>query len=448
VLDLTVEWITGAMPSYLTISCVRSMKVLHVTQGYAPARGGTELLIQRVSEELVRQFGDEVTVFTTDCYNGEGFFTPDAPRLPAGWEELNGVRVRRFPVMREVSRMAKRIERPLFEFSIPFNQYVRALAGGPVVRGLTRAIREAPADVIAASSFPLLHMFSALRAAEQSHRPCVLHGGLHPEDIWGFRRSMIFRAIPRADYIANTGFEAGYVVETGASPDRVTTIGVGVDAERFGRMPAAEAKARLGLKAGPVVGFIGQLAAAKGVGTLVRAMPRVWQSEPDAQLLIAGGRTSYVPSLEQQIAALPGELRDRVTLRIDFDEDLKGTLFDAIDLLAYPSGYESFGIAFLEAWAAGKPVIGCRRGAQLSVVADGVDGLLVHFDDPPMLALAIVHLLANPAMRASYGEAGRRKVLERYTWPHVARQFREVYERAVRRARLAAAATEPQVTRA
>jgi glycosyltransferase involved in cell wall biosynthesis len=409
------------------------MKVLHVTQGYAPALGGTELLIQRVSEELVRQFGDEVTVFTTDCYNGEAFFTPDAPRMPAGWEERAGVRIRRFPVMRGVSRIARKIQDPLFRYNVPFNQYARALAGGPVIKGLTRAIRETPADVIAASSFPLLHMFAALRGAEQSNRPCVLHGGLHPEDIWGFRRSMIFRAIPRADYIANTAFEADYVVQTGASPERVTAIGVGVDAATFGTTSAAEARRVLGLDDAPVVGFIGQLAAAKGVGTLVRAMPRVWQSEPRAQLLIAGGRTSYLPELERQIAELPAEKRDRVKLIVDFDSAIKGPLFDALDVLAYPSGFESFGIAFLEAWAAGKPVIGCRRGAQMSVVDDGADGLLVHFDDAPMLALAIVHLLANPALRDAYGQAGRAKVMDRYTWPHVARRFREVYQRAIDR---------------
>ena len=41
------------------------MKILHVTQGYSPAVGGVEWLIQQVSEELVRSFGDDVTVFTT-----------------------------------------------------------------------------------------------------------------------------------------------------------------------------------------------------------------------------------------------------------------------------------------------------------------------------------------------------------------------------------------------
>ena len=412
------------------------MRVLHVTQGYVPAIGGTELLIQRVSEELVRQFGDEVTVFTTDCHNGEGFFTPGAPRLPVGWEERNGVKVRRFHVNTGPSRLARTIDKPLFNWRVPGNQYVRALAGGPVIAGLTRAIRETPADVIAASSFPLLHMFAALRGAEQSHRPCVLHGGLHPDDAWGFRRSMIFRAIRRADYIANTAFEARYVIETGASPERVTAIGVGVDAERFAAIPAARAKAELGLDEGLVVGFIGQLAEPKGVGTTVRAMAQVWQvwqSEPRPQLLIAGGRTNYLPRLEQEIAALPPEHRARVKLIVDFDEARKPTLFSAIDLLAYPSGYESFGIAFAEAWAAGKPVIGCSSGAQKSVIAEGMDGLLVRFADSAMLAVAIIYLLSNPALRLGFGEAGRRKVLDRYTWPHIARSFRSAYQRAIDR---------------
>jgi glycogen synthase len=406
------------------------MNVLHVTQGYWPAIGGTELLIQRVSEELVAQCGDAVTVYTTDCYNGEGFFLP-SKRLPVGWEERNGVRIRRFHVRSRVSLAARIAQSPFFRLRLPFNQYLRLLASGPIVPGLRRTIARTPADVISASSFPLLHMFDALAAARASGRPCVLHGGLHPEDIWGFQRSMIYRAIRKVHYIANTQFEADYVIERGARPDRVSVVGVGVDPAQFGGIDAAAARARFGLDGGPVVGFIGQIGGHKGVGTLIASMPRVWQAHPQAQLLIAGGRTGAYPAVEQQVAALPAGHRARVRLYPDFAPEDKGALFAAVDVFAYPSGYESFGIAFLEAWASGKPVIGCRRGAIPTVIREGVDGLIVNYDDPHMLALAILFLLQSRDLRESYGAAGREKVLARYTWPEIARRFRQVYQSAI-----------------
>ena len=49
------------------------MKILHVVQGYPPAIGGTEEAFGHLSEQLVRQFGDEVSVFTTNCYGGDAF---------------------------------------------------------------------------------------------------------------------------------------------------------------------------------------------------------------------------------------------------------------------------------------------------------------------------------------------------------------------------------------
>ena len=76
-------------------------------------------------------------------------------------------------------------------------------------------------------------------------------------------------------------------------------------------------------------------------------------------------------------------------------------------------------------------MVGCRRGAIPTVVAEGVDGLLVEFGDPHGLAGAILRLIDDDGMREEFGEAGRRKVLARYTWPLVARRFREVYQRAI-----------------
>jgi len=318
-----------------------------------------------------------------------------------------------------------------WKYRLPFNQYLRALAGGPVIPGLTRAIREAPGDVVAASSFPLLHMFASLRGARASGRPCVLHGGLHPEDEWGFERSMIHRAIHRVHYIANTQYEADFVIRRGARHERVFVIGVGVDPEMLSGISSEEARQRLGFDGGPVVGFIGQIGGHKGVDTLLQAMAGVWESQPDTQLLIAGGRTAFYPEVERFVGALPPRRRERIVLRPDFAPDEKRALFAAVDVFAYPSGYESFGIAFLEAWAAGKPVVGCRRGAIPTVIRENVDGLLVPYADAPALARAISRLLGDEAMRATFGEAGRQKVLERYTWPQVARRFRDVYELAI-----------------
>ena len=412
------------------------MRIVHVTQGYWPAVGGTERVIQRVSEELVQRWGDQVTVLTTDCYSGEAFNRPGAPRIPVGTETLAGVTVRRFRVLAGLSSLLRLPQEIAYRRRLKCSQRLRAWYQGPIVPGLRRALRNEPADMIAASSFPLLHMFVALAEARRRRVPCVFLGGLHPDDDWGFQRPMIFDAIRAVDhYVAYTSFEAAYVRSRGADPDRVSVIGLGVDPEPFMNVSQAEAKRRLGIDPrAPLVGFIGQLGHHKGVGTLLEAMALVWQQVPETKLLIAGASTSFVPILERTLAGWSGALRSRVILRYDFPEEDKPWLFGAIDLFAYPSGLESFGIAFLEAWSAGKPVIGCSVGAVQSVVNGGRDGLLVRYQDAVGLGAAIVALLASPSWSRALGEAGHRKVRERYTWPQVVAAIRDVYAQCVARA--------------
>lgn len=404
------------------------MRVLHVTQGYAPAVGGTELLIQRVSEQLHGHFGDDVTVYTTNCLNGEAFFTPSLPALPVGWDRVGGLPVRRFAVRRRWSHFWRGPQAVAWRLGLPGHETLRNWAGGPVVPGLRAAIRDHKADVVMASSFPLLHMFDTLHGGRASGARVVLHGGLHPHDRWGFERRGIYEAIRAADaYIANTSWEADYVLARGASADRVHAVGVGVDMAPYEGLTTRDARFRLGLPPGPVVGFIGQIAAHKGVDALLQAMPDVWKAHPDTTLIIAGGRTLFTPHVEATVASWPPQWRGRTRVWVDFPSSRKALLFAALDLLAYPSGYESFGIAFLEAWAAGKPVIGTTNGAIPAVVADGETGLLVPYQDAGALAHAIRQLLDQPAAAAALGAEGRARTLARYTWPHIAARFREIY---------------------
>lgn len=408
------------------------LRILHVVQGYTPAVGGTERVVQRLSEELVRSHGDSVTVFTTDAYSAEAFPRPSLPRMPAGWETRNGVRVRRFAVWRLPGALLNVVQNAAFRWQLPYNEHLRTWYGGPIIPRLSGAIRRFPADVVAASSFPLLHMYDALRGARRSGKPCVLIGGLHPGDRWGFDRPRIHRAIAECDrYVAYTRFEADRVVDRGAAPGRVDVIGLGVDAEAFLAVDSADAKRRLGLLGGRVIGFVGQLGVHKGVDTLLEAMPAIWERCPDVRLVVAGAHTVFAAQVEARIAAYPPELRPRVRLLQDFTEAEKPALFSALDVFALPSAFESFGISYLEAWAAGKPVIGCDIGAVSCVVDRGRDGLLVPYQQPAALAAAAVDLLENPERARAMGAAGRRKVLRDHTWPRVAARFRDTYLEAM-----------------
>jgi glycosyltransferase involved in cell wall biosynthesis len=78
------------------------------------------------------------------------------------------------------------------------------------------------------------------------------------------------------------------------------------------------------------------------------------------------------------------------------------------DVFCLPSRQEAFGIVFLEAMAAGLPIVAARAAAVPEVVPDGVCGILVPAGRPDELAHALNHLLSSAEERRRMGEAGRR----------------------------------------
>lgn len=407
------------------------MDILHVVHGYFPALGGSERLMQRISENLVAYHGDRVTVYTANGYNTEAFVDPSQPLLSPGEFELNGVHVRRFAVFNRLGKPLFHLQRLAYRLGLPGNQYLRTLYNGPILPGLGRRVEAFVGDVVAAAAFPLLHMYVTLRACRRTDKPVVFIGALHPLNEWGYNRPMIYRAIRKADaYIALSSYERDYLTETWQVPsEKIAVIGAGVDAVRFEQADGAAVRQRHGIGDRPLVAFIGQQGRNKGIDGLILAMKQVWREVPEARLLIAGAATHFTAHIQNLIRTRlsPAE-QARIIHLHNFSEDEKPGLFAACDVFAYPSRYESFGTAFIEAWAAGRPVIGCRAGAVPSVVSDGTDGVLVAPDDPASLSQAVLLLLRSPHLRRRLGQAGREKVWQRYTWETVVPRWREVYE--------------------
>jgi len=105
------------------------------------------------------------------------------------------------------------------------------------------------------------------------------------------------------------------------------------------------------------------------------------------------------------------------------------SLFRSADLVVYPSYYEGQGLIPLEAMASGTPVVTVDHGPLPEMVDQSV-GRLFGMGDPDAMADAIMTELAEPERMVSKGEAGRRRVLEGFTFESNAARFEAIYERA------------------
>ncbi len=417
------------------------MRVLHTNAGYWPFVGGAETYLRAMSERLARD-GHEVVVAATDATSVQSYWDPRRPRIAEQETVLKGVRVVRSPLghlplapwsFYLLRRLATDLARP------PFARYnTRALLDRlapwmPRVPALERTLEAV------APGFDLVHgvnialewpLLAGWRYARRHGLPFIATPFVHV----GVREVQRFYTMPHqlaalrdADrVIVQTGIEGRELAQLGISEARIVRLGMGVDLDKVQGGDATRFRAQHGVD-GPLVTFMGVLTDDKGIVHLLRAMGRLWDAGREATLALAGP-TVEPSGFERAWDALPSGHRQRIRRLGLVSGQLKQDLLAATDLLALPSRVDSFGIVYLEAWASGAPVIGCRAGGVPDVIDHDTDGLLVEFGDVAGLAAALDALLADPRHRQAMGLRGRAKVEASYTWEHVYERLLAVYE--------------------
>lgn len=171
--------------------------------------------------------------------------------------------------------------------------------------------------------------------------------------------------------------------------------------------------------------FLGRLEERKGIDFLIRAIPIVKDRLNDIQLFIGGDGVlrSYLENFIKK-----NNLERNLHLLGAVDDSALNEWYNKVSVVIIPSVFEGFGLTAIEAMACGTPVITTDVDALRDVVEDGVNGLLVKYNDVETLSEKILYLLKDKTEQLKFSLNGKKKAQAVYNWSNISQDIMRVYE--------------------
>jgi glycosyltransferase involved in cell wall biosynthesis len=393
------------------------MRIIHTATAYYPSIGGAQLHWFTIGQGL-RQRGHDVAAIAQWTDQRNRYLLDSTVLAPMGDEAytVEGIKVHRVqPTLAARCWMA-----PLIPACIPLPEL-----GYPLIErwfAARFASRIAKADVVHNIRIGREHFsWASWRMARRRGARFYITPNYSPRmqgRLGAVLMRRFFRLLRLADGVfVFTRAERAEMERLGVAPQRICQIGVGpVLAPEW---DAAGFKSRFGIREQMVL-FLGQKLPYKGFDVLLKAAPKVWARRPETSFVFIG---PHYNDSQRQISRL-NDPRVVDLPRVDALDPLKASALAAADVFALPSRQEGIGGVYIEAWAMGKPVIGCR--IPFLTVEDGVDGFLVE-QEPDAVSERILRLLDSPELARELGERGRARVAREYSWDHIVQRVEAFY---------------------
>ena len=250
-------------------------------------------------------------------------------------------------------------------------------------------------------------------------------------------------AILEADAViaVSNGTKADILRAYPLAEQRIHVIYNGVDLEEYRKTPDTAALGTYGVDCSlPYVLFLGRITRQKGVTHLVEAIRYM---PPDTQIVLCAGAPD-TPEIAVEMREKVEQAR-KLNSRIVWIEKMVSKpeaiqLYSHARIFCCPSVYEPFGIINLEAMACGTAVVASCTGGIKEVVVNGETGYLVSFEQDSTtgfptqpdqfareLGAKVTELLRDPDRCRMFGNAGRRRVEEKFSWLAIANQTIGLY---------------------
>ena len=377
-----------------------SLRVLLVPSAYYPHVGGIEELTRRLALAL-RQRGHEPIVLTNRW-----------PSHTVRRQTIGGLHVQRLRFALPARRM-----RSLMRFGA-----VAPLSAAALLRVMSTF---APHVVHVHGAGPNAVYSAALRKLIRAPIVFSAHGELRNDAHAGLEQSRALRWGLQAmlrHAAAVTAPSRVVLEELGQQFELVAATTVLPNAVDPAEFDIAERSAH---RLGPYIFSAGRLVRQKGIDVLVRAYAHARESLAGRRLIVAGDG----PEREALIRLSDDlGLDDSVSFVGTVDRERLAELMCGADAFAFPSRQEAFGIALLEAMAAGTPAVAARVGGIPEFARDGENALLIAADDTDGLAAALVRLVGDRELRGCLVRGGRAQAAQ-HSWDRVAPLYEAIYRR-------------------
>jgi glycosyltransferase involved in cell wall biosynthesis len=266
-----------------------------------------------------------------------------------------------------------------------------------------------------------------IRFAHKHRIPCVLTCHTVMDSPFSIFLQRLMGLTPsKADrLIAVSRASARFSRSLGCPEKRITVVPNGVDLACFnGEIDAFLMRKELGIGDEPLVVSVSRLIKRKNPNLLISAFAKVLKVVPDAKLVIAGSGREQ-DNLSRQVKGL--NIANSVFMVGGLAKEKVVQLMAAADVFALPSKMESFGLALLEASAAGVPVVCSNAGGVPEVFQDSFNALLYPPGDDIAMAKAIIRLIQDGELAKTIS-ANAVETARRFTWEMTAERTLRVYE--------------------
>jgi len=423
------------------------VSILYLPTRYFPAISGAEFYFQRLAEILQEKFNYNVYIWTSNAIDFSALRSSSGRILEEKnkyYSKVNKVKINRFPIdyeftLEEKLELIKSVEE-YKNLKISDNCLIKLLDNGPFITNFLNLSRNDlnKFDLIHTTYYPYFNLLNALIFGEKLQIPTICTPFFHFENPRYLDKDLM-EIIPKFDkLIACTNTEKNFLLHNSKIDERIiNVIPMGVDYDKFNKFDKnVSFKKKFFKKAEQnykMILFCGYKNYEKGAISILKSIPYILEEFNKLYFVFIGPSTQ---AFNRELSKIK-KLKEARIINLTPDnlsgyfDKYKISAFRETEIYLMPSRSDAFGIAYLEAWASSKPVIGADLAATSEVIKNKSDGLLVKFDDPIDIKEKVLQLLNNKKLRKKLGKAGQRKVRENLNWTIIAEKTHQLYQKLI-----------------